>query len=528
MVAETLELEPAAAETGPQSEPLLFEPSKMRRRSVTFAEHSICPAASNQPLHLQHEGAPHLPENNPRARRTPARSKSSVNLGTLQMDDTYDPASMRTLSSCNLGVGHRRQLSEDSGRYQAKGSTHAAASPFKYADSSYLPEPFADSPWNSSRKQGSRLSTVLSWKLSKRSSASSQVVGGPEQEPGALGYGRSGTWDQISPHSESPNLTISRRSSYAASSTDEAHSQGCVAQQQQTAHAYVAQSQLTEQQEYKRPPATVRSQPQLAGPRAYLMRSVSAGHRSSSRPVCTREAPSMGCVAQQSSPRSAGSVGSGSASRRASYVAGCVFEAGATTQGRPAMPTMQDQLKALLSQNCGAPGVSMPSSQGSRSRRSSLHCVESMPAAVSHAASVPSSLPSAPPPQPSAEQHASPCEGSTAALTGPELAAATAAGQHASRCEGGTAAAAGPGSAATAAGNKVVVGHLSARQQAGYKESGKAGGQSAGSAAAGNAAGSNCALRSALPQKPAALEGRPKGWKALSFTKSKLFRSIMP
>eukprot|EP00983_Pelagomonas_calceolata_P087225 1156905-Pelagomonas_calceolata.AAC.3 len=225
----------------------------------------------------------------------------------------------------------------------------------------------------------------------------SKVVGGPEQEPGALGgglfsvdililasavirgsaagsnlpsclshatgYGRSGTWDQISPHSESPNLTISRRSSYAASSTDEAHSQGCVAQQQQTAHAYVAQSQLTEQQEYKRPPATVRSQPQLAGPRAYLMRSVSAGHRSSSRPVCTREAPSMGCVAQQSSPRSAGSVGSGSASRRASYVAGCVFEAGATTQGRPAMPTMQDQLKALLSQNCGAPGVSMPSSQ---------------------------------------------------------------------------------------------------------------------------------------------------------------------
>eukprot|EP00983_Pelagomonas_calceolata_P087228 1156905-Pelagomonas_calceolata.AAC.6 len=147
MVAETLELEPAAAETGPQSEPLLFEPSKMRRRSVTFAEHSICPvscaatfcarlvlilwppplggilenigtghiksstqanmwqptcmqAASNQPLHLQHEGAPHLPENNPRARRTPARSKSSVNLGTLQ--------ALQLFVEWRQGLCHRR------------------------------------------------------------------------------------------------------------------------------------------------------------------------------------------------------------------------------------------------------------------------------------------------------------------------------------------------------------------------------------------------------------------------------------
>ncbi|KAF5833376.1 hypothetical protein DUNSADRAFT_10379 [Dunaliella salina] len=284
--------------------------SYLRRLSVECRQYQA-KAAGDQPLHLQHEGALHQPEYSLRPRRLPSRSKSSATLGASQ------------------------------------GLLPAAAFPFKYAESSYLPEPL-DSPRSLVRKQGSRLSTVLSWKMSKRSSTSSPVVGGPE-EPGALGFHRSSTWDQMSPGSEPPSLPISRCSSYAsygASSIDDvhsplltAHSQGCVMHHhnQQAGHAPMVQPQLLGPHEYKGP--STRSQP-LMPSRAHpgYARSASASRRLSSGPVCPGEAPGIGSMAQHHTHRSVGSVRGlvrsiSATSRRSSYVAGSVLEAEGPSSG---------------------------------------------------------------------------------------------------------------------------------------------------------------------------------------------------
>ncbi|KAF5827643.1 hypothetical protein DUNSADRAFT_316 [Dunaliella salina] len=205
-----------------QSQPLV----QFRRRSVTFADeveqdvqrvsqplpsaHGVPECNTLQRHCLSHEhlcvGTPQKPA------RAMQRSKSFAN--SLQEAQALVSASkdlsLLPTSKCSY------DLPED-----PQESAPAAAFPFRNADASCFPEPFSESPRSSNRKQASaRLARVLSWKMSKRSSSSSQGVGGLENESGMQAPLRRVSCSQLmmslgpaSTHSNSQHSSTSNSSS---------------------------------------------------------------------------------------------------------------------------------------------------------------------------------------------------------------------------------------------------------------------------------------------------------------------------